>query len=141
MSSFVGLTSLYGCGGPDCDGATLKTCVDDASGTTAPGRMLEDDLSGISLWNSEFAMQQVEAFKARAEAEGRSLSDVKKACEDAQKMLDCYKSDCSCQCQDLKENGGGECAKDDETVADSLKALMPALEAGCTGDNKLTNPC
>merc|ERR1719331_2501260 len=130
MSSFVGLTSLYGCGGPDCDGATLKTCVDDASGTTgttAPGRMLEDDLSGISLWNSEFAMQQVEAFKARAEAEGRSLSDVKKACEDMQKMLDCYKSDCSCTCEDLKANGGADCAKDDETVADSLIPLMKSL--------------
>jgi len=32
MSSFVGLTSLYGCqpDSADCDGATLKTCVDDA---------------------------------------------------------------------------------------------------------------
>jgi hypothetical protein len=66
MSSFVGLTSLYGCGG--CDGETIKQCLDDnagpEAGTTAPGRMLGDDYSDISLilakGHSKFAMQQVE---------------------------------------------------------------------------------
>ena len=75
MSSFVGLTSLYGCG--SCDGVaeTIAKCIEDkggapceplrpcASGTTAPGRMLEDDYSDISLIlakGGKFAMKQVE---------------------------------------------------------------------------------
>ena len=66
MSSFVGLTSLYGCGG--CEGEAIKKCIEDNAasdaGTTAPGRMLGDDYSDISLilakGHGKFAMQQVE---------------------------------------------------------------------------------
>ena len=50
MSSYVFLNSLYGCGG--CDGEKFDKCIEDnggGSGTTAPGRMLEDDYSDISL--------------------------------------------------------------------------------------------
>jgi hypothetical protein len=115
MSSFVGLTSLYGCGA-DCDGATLKTCVEGASGTTgttAPN--LTDFLS--------------------------DLTDLKKTCDDAQKLLDCYDGRCCCTCAELKTEGGADCEKDDETVKDRVEASVTAFDAVCTGDNEVTNPC
>ena len=74
MSSYVFLNSLHGCGG--CDGEKYEQCLKEAgigpllpsflsgeSGTTAPGRMLEDDYSDISLIlakGGKFAMKQVE---------------------------------------------------------------------------------
>jgi len=152
MSSYVFLNSLYGCGG--CDGDEISKCIDDnspGSGTTAPGRMLGDDNSDfaqILARDGIFKMKQVE--EARFDAEGRSLSDVaKKACEDIQKMVDCYKGNCDCTCADLngpdeddiKKNCGDTDDGKNMKLSEASKAAVAGIESACTGDNKVTDPC
>jgi hypothetical protein len=84
VMSLMALMSLYGCG-VDCEAAAKGTedCLG-ATPTVAPGRMLGDDSSDISLivvtgsaaTRLEFATKQVEELKARADAGGRSLTDA-----------------------------------------------------------------
>ena len=152
MSSFVGLTSLYGCG--NCDGDAIRQCLDDnaASGTTAPGRMLGDDYSDISLilakGHVEFAMQQVEELKARfeaEEAEGRSLSDLSAQCEAMQEQIDCYKGKCDCTCEDMfdtEEDVKTGCGDKPETkVSEMSKLIADMAKILCTGDKEVKDPC
>jgi hypothetical protein len=153
MSSYVFLNSLYGCGG--CDGEKFDKCIADnggGSGTTAPGRMLEDDYSDISLIlakGGKFAMKQVEEAAARFEAEGRSLSDAKTVCEQMQKQLDCFSGMCDCTCADMhgpdeadiKAKCGETDAEKDMKASDMSKLIAGLSAIMCTGDNAVTDPC
>jgi len=154
MSSYVFLNSLYGCGG--CDGETIQKCIEDnggGSGTTAPGRMLEDDYSDISLIlakGGKFAMKQVEESAARFEAEARSLSDVAgAACDEVQKQLDCFKGSCDCTCADLngpdeadiKANCGDTDAGKEQKLSEVTKLMAGISVLLCTGENAVTDPC